>query len=225
MATTHRRTAMITLCALTLLAVSGCGNGAKTAAPTTTSATPASSAATQTYSSKAFVLPLTVTVDTALKSPPIADSHNLLSWYGATSDEKRVRFLVPVNLYRPGSTTPEAVPKNYLKYLQAQTTEDFQFSNVTRITVDGHPATLMTATSTSDASHPQGFFDGSLGCPTPDADQAEGCFGIQQRNPLRLAVIDVGGTTLLAWARTGEGNLDKAFVAMFEHMLSRVRFR
>jgi hypothetical protein len=45
MATTLRRTAIITLCALTLLAVSGCGNGAKTAAPATTSATPASSAA------------------------------------------------------------------------------------------------------------------------------------------------------------------------------------
>ena len=224
MPTTHRRAVIVTLCGLALLAVSGCG-GSENSTSTTASTAPAASAAGQTYSSKAFVLPLTVAVDAALKSPPIADSHNLLSWYGATSDEKRVRFLVPVNLYRPGSTTPEAVPKNYLKYLQAQTTGNFQFSNVTRITVDEHPATLMTATSTDDASHPQGFFDGSLGCPTPDADQAEGCFGIQQRNPLRLAVIDVGGTTLLAWARTGEGSLDPAFVAMFERMLTTVRFR
>jgi hypothetical protein len=224
MAAILRRTATITLYGLALLAVSGCGGGPTTSTPTKTSTSPASSAG-QTYSSRAFVLPLTVTVDAALKSPPNPDSHNLLSWYGATSDEERVRFLVPVNLYRPGSTTPEAVPKDYLKYLQAQTTGNFQFSKVTRITVDGHPGTLMTATSTDDASHPQGFFDGSLGCPTPDADQAEGCFGIQQRNPLRLAVIDVGGTTLLAWARSGEGNLDKAFVAMFERMLSSVRFR
>ena len=78
MAAILRRTAILTLCALTLLAVYGCGNGATTSAPTTTSATPASSAATQTYSSKAFVVPLTVTVDAGLKSPPNPDSPNLL---------------------------------------------------------------------------------------------------------------------------------------------------
>ena len=122
MATTLRRTAMITLCALTLLAASGCGNGAKTSAPTTTSATPGSSAATQTYSSKAFVVPLTVTVDAGLKSPPNPDSPNLLSWDAAASDvDNAVRFFVPVIVYPPGSDTPQAPPEDYLKYLQSQT--------------------------------------------------------------------------------------------------------
>jgi hypothetical protein len=46
----------------------------------------AASAGGQTYSSKAFVLPLTVTVDAALKSPPNPDSPNLLSWDAAASD-------------------------------------------------------------------------------------------------------------------------------------------
>jgi len=77
---THRRTVMITLCALTLLVVTGCGGGGETSAPTTAAtASPSSSSASQTYSSKVFVVPLTVTVDAELKSPPNPDSPNLLS--------------------------------------------------------------------------------------------------------------------------------------------------
>jgi hypothetical protein len=95
---------------------------------------------------------------------------------------------------------------------------------VVKITVDGHPATLMTATSTA-AGYPQGFFDGTLGCPTTGADQGEGCYGIQPDIVARLAVIPVGNTTLLAWARTSKANPDEAFFAMFEKMLNSVRFR
>jgi hypothetical protein len=223
--TPHRRTVMVVLCGLALLAVSGCGGGATTSTPPKASTTAASSAAGQTYSSRAFVLPLSVTVDAALKSPPNPDSHNLLSWNAAASKDKWVRFLVPVNLYRPGSSTPEAVPKDYLKYLQGQTKDNVEFSDMTKIAVGGHPATLMTATSTLDANHQQGFVDGSLGCPTDYADHSEGCYGIQPQGIIRLAVIDVGGTTLLAWARTAKDNPDKAFYAMFERMLTSVRFR
>jgi hypothetical protein len=222
MAAILRRTAILTLCGLTLLAVSGCGNGAKTSAPTTTSATPASSAATQTYASKAFVVPLTVTIDAGLKSPPNPDSPNLLSWDAAASDATNaVRFLVPVELYRPGSSTPEAPPKDYLTYLQGQTKDGAELSKATKITVDGHPATLMNVTT----SRPEGSLNGSLGCPKRGADQGEGCFGPQPDLLLRLAVIDLGETTLLAWARVNKDNPDPAFVAMFEHMLSSVRLR
>ena len=224
MATTYRRRAMITLCGLTLLAVSGCGNGAKTSAPATTSATPTSSAATQTYSSKALVVPLTVTVDAGLKSPPNPDSPNLLSWDAAASDvDNAVRFFVPVIVYPPGSDTPQAPPKNYLQYLQSQTKDGAEFSKVTKITVDGRPATLMNVTT----SRPEGFLSGSIGCSERTADKHDGdrCRGIQPDYLLRMAVIDLGETTLLAWARIHKDNPDPAFVAMFEHMLSSVRFR
>ena len=224
MATTRRRTAMITLCALTLLAVSGCGNGAKTSAPATTSATPASSAATQTYSSKAFVVPLTVTVDAGLKSPPNPDSPNLLSWDAAASDvDNAVRFFVPVIVYPPGSDTPQVPPKDYLTYLQSQTKDGAEFSKVTKITVDGHPATLMNVTT----SRPEGFLSGSIGCSERTADKHDGdrCRGIQPDWLARMAVIDLGDTTLLTWARMHKDNPDPAFVAMFEQLLSSVRFR
>jgi hypothetical protein len=208
--------------ALALLVLPGCSSGGSTSGSTKAPAASPSSPATQTYASKAFVLPLTVPVDASLKSPPNPDSAHLLSWDAANSSSSKVRFLAPTNLYHPGSSASEAPPRNYLKYLQGLASHGAQLSHVTTITVDGHPATLMTATS---ATGPQGFFDGTLGCPNIGADQAEGCYGIQPDLILRLAVIPVSNTTLLAWARTSKASPNEAFFAMFERMLDGVRFR
>jgi hypothetical protein len=223
--TTHRRTVTVILCAVALAAVSGCGGGgdATTSTPTT-STTPAASAGGQTYSSKAFVVPLTVTVDAALKSPPNPDSPHLLSWDAAASDvENAVRFFVPVSVYPGGSDTPQAPPKDYLQYLQSQAKDGAEFSKVTKITVDGHPATLMNVTT----SRPEGFLSGSIGCSERTADKHDGdrCRGFQPDAIQRLAVINHGESTLLAWARMNKNNPDPAFVAMFERMLTTVRFR
>jgi hypothetical protein len=94
---------------------------------------------------------------------------------------------------------------------------------VTKITVDGHPATLMYVTT----SKPEGFLSGTLGCVIRTAANrhADGCCGTQPDAIQRLAVIDLGQSTLLAWARMNKNNPDPAFIAMFEHMLTTVRFR
>jgi hypothetical protein len=93
---------------------------------------------------------------------------------------------------------------------------------VTKITVDGHPATLMSVTSTNDS----GLLDGSTGCPKVGADRSEGCFGFQPGRGIRIAVIPVGNRTLLAWARTSKDSPDTAaFFAVFERMLKSIRFR
>jgi len=225
--TRYRLAVMAAVSAFALLVLPGCSSSGTTSALTKASTAPPaspSSATGQTYASKAFVEPLTITVDASLKSPPHLDSRNLLFWDAANSSYNKVRFLVPARLYRPGSFISEAPPKDYLKYLQGLTSHGVKLSNVVKITVDGHPATLMTATSTA-AGYPQGFFDGTLGCPNTGADQAEGCYGIQPEIVARLAVIPVGNTTLLAWARTSKANPDEAFFAMFEEMLNSVRFR
>jgi hypothetical protein len=214
--TRYRLAVAASLSALTLLVVAGCSSTASSSGPA--KASPSSSAG-QTYVSKAFVVPLAVAVDASLKSPPNPDSRNLLSWDAADGSSNKVRFLVPVNLYRPGSAVPEAPPKDYLAYLQGLTSQGVKLSNVTKVTVDGHPATLMTATTSS------GNLDGSLGCPAVGADQGEGCFGVQPDLSLRIAVIPVGNSTLLAWARTSQASPDDAFVATFETMLNSVRFR
>jgi hypothetical protein len=225
--TTHRRTAVtVILGAVALVAASGCGGGGDaTDSKPTTSTTSTPSASSQTYSSKAFVLPLTVTVDAVLKSPPNPDSRNLLSWDAVASDINRVRFLVPVVVYRPGNSSPEKPPKDYLTYIQGFTKVRAEISNVVKTTVDGHSATLMTLTWNTDVAHPQGYYDGALGCPTADAAQDEGCFGPQPDIFQRLAVVDMGDTTLLAWARIDRANPDQSFAAMFERMLTTVRFR
>lgn len=108
-----------------------------------------------------------------------------------------------------------------MTYLQGLTGHGVKLSNETKITVDGHPATLMSATS---ATGP-GLLDGSLGCPKIGADQSEGCYGVQPDLILRIAVIPVGNSTLLAWARTSKDSPDEAFVAMFETMLKSIQFR
>jgi len=205
------------------LALTACGAAAGTSGGTQKDhAASPSSPTGQTYASKAFVVPLTVTVDASLKSPPNPDSRNLLSWDAAHDSSAKVRFLVPVNLYRPGSSAPEAPPRDYLAYLQGFTSQGVKYSDMAKITVDGHPATLMSVTSTNDS----GLLDGSLGCPTVGADQGEGCFGFQPDLSIRIAVIPVGNSTLLAWARTSKDSPDTAaFFALFGTMLKSVRFR
>jgi hypothetical protein len=221
MATTQGRTVMVSLCAVALLAVSGCGGSGTTSSASSPAPTSTTPAASQTYSSKAFVVPLTVTVDPALKSPPIRDSSHFLTWDAVASQENKIRFLVPVVVFPAGKETPQAPPKEYLKYLMAQAKDGALFSNVTKTTVDGHPATLMDTTGTA----PEGFLSGLLGCIERVSNKhADPCYGIQPGTFARLAVNDVGDTTLLAWARS-QSVPDKEFFAMFERMLQSVRFR
>jgi hypothetical protein len=165
-------------------------------------------------------VPLTVIVEPVLKSPPISDTTNLLTWHAVADDNERIRFLIPVEVYPPGDpSNPVPPPTDYLAYLQGQASQGAKFSDVSTVTVDGHAATLMTATTTESLS-------ASLGCPELGMeDPGEDCFGLQPDFILRIAVIDMGGgTTLLAWARTGIEAPDDEFNAMFERMLSFLQF-
>ena len=54
---------------------------------------------------------------------------------------------------------------------------------------------------------------------------ADACFGLQPDLSLRIAVIDVNGKTLLAWARTEKNAVDvPAFFTEFETMLKGLKF-
>jgi hypothetical protein len=163
-------------------------------------------------------MPLTVTVGQLLKSPPTADDPNLLSWDAASSANEKVRFLIPVEVYQPGSSSPQAPPRHYIEYLQGLAGQGAAFSKVTTIRVGGNVATVMTATTTKS-------MDGSLGCPVKGADPRAGCFGLQPEFSLRIAVIEVSPEmTFVAWARTGADAPNPAFDAMFAAMLASVKF-
>ena len=203
--------------AAALTGIAGCG-----VTPRSSASAPSASLSGnlgQSYTTTSFKVPLTVVVEPLLKSPPMLETPGLLSWDALASTDEKVRFLVPVELYPPGSSTPQPPPANYLDYLRGQASHGAKFSNISTLTIDGHPATLMTATTTIG-------MDGSLGCPFIGADRGEGCYGFQPDLSLRIAVIDVGhANTLLAWARTSVSTPDDAFVSSFERMLASVHFK
>ena len=205
---------------------SSSGGGPTVAAPSQGSASPQSqpsevaipsgSGATS-YATVKFSLPLTVTVAAGLGSPT-DDTPGLLSWTATGNDNNRVRFLIPAELYPPDATSPVPPPKDFLGYMKGRADHGSAYSDMTTTTVDGLQATLLTAKSSRS-------LDGSLGCPTIGAEQAEGCFGLQPEYALRIAVMDVNGTPLLVWARTDAQVPDNAFVGAFESMLATVDFK
>ena len=202
----------------------GCGDDDTDAVDDATTTT-ASDAAGTSYTSDGFAVPLTVTVDDALESPPDPESANLLSWADGAGGDDAIRFLVPVEVYRPRSATPEAPPADFAAFVRGLTAESAEITDVTDTAVGGRPATLMTVSRVEDEGHPSGYLDGSLGCPERGADQFDGCFGPQPDLLLRLAIIDVGDDTLLAWARVSKDAPDAEFIETFEQMLTTVEFQ
>ena len=211
------------IAALALLAVGGCSSGGSTSGSAKASTSSPSSSAGQTYASKAFAVPLTITVPASFfKAQPNSDTNTFLTWFtGSEVRYHKVRFLLPVSLYREGQTAPEKPPKDYLTYLRGLSGQGATLADEKKITVDGHSATLMTVNAEHD-------LDGSIGCPqtggSPDA--GGDCFGWGPAAVARIAVIDVSGRTLLAWAGINTGASDEsAFFADFEAMLKSIQFR
>jgi len=170
------------------------------------------------YSTQAFDPALDVTAAQWLSPAPDEDEPTFLTWLGEGTDvDRAVRFLVPVTLYAPGTTAETVPPDDYLAYLRTQAQHGARLADETTITIDGQVAAILTAT-TSQA------LDGSLGCPAAGIPAVD-CFGLQPELALRLAVIDTGDTTLLAWARGIEGTENAEEFADFERMLSGLTFR
>ena len=197
-------------------ALAACGGGSDSSTAGTP-ATPASTPAT-TYASKLFVVPFDATPPAWLSTTPPVELPNFVTW--ETKDATRaVRFLVPVKLYRPGSTATSAVPKDYLAYLLGQAKQGGRFTDLVKTSVGGRPATILTATTSTQ-------LEGSLGCPKAGMGAGD-CYGLQPDLVLRIAVVEVGDKTLLAWLRTSRSATvqDRATAsASFEQMLASVRF-
>jgi hypothetical protein len=221
--TRYRLAAVAAASAFALVVLPGCSSGGSTSGPVKASTSSPSSPAGQRYASKAFAVPLTITVPASFfKAQPNADSNTLLTWFtGSEARYHKVRFLMPVALYRPGQTAPETPPKDYLAYLRGLSGQGLMFADEKKITVDGHSATLMTGTAEHD-------LDGSIGCPQTQGvpDAGGDCFGFGPAAVGRIAVINVSGRTLVTWAGINTGASDEsAFFAAYEAMLKSVQFR
>ena len=200
------------------LALGACGGDPKNAEAVGASSTTASQGSS--YSTQAFIVPFDVTVPDLFPTEATTDTANFVTWETATASDPAVRFLVPVDVYVPGETEATPPPADYLTYLLGQSEDGATFSDQSETTVDGMPATLVTVTVKDS-------LDGSLGCPAEDV-VAEECYGLQPDLTLRMAVIDAGDSTLLAWLRhagTEETGDATGEFAAFEDMLASVSFR
>lgn len=203
---------------LAALTLGACGGDSKDAEAVDASSMTASEGGS--YSTQAFILPFDVIVPDLFPTEATTDTANFVTWETGTEGDPAVRFLVPVDVYVPGETEATPPPADYLTYLLGQSEDGATFSDQSETTVDGMPATLVTATAEDN-------LDGSLGCPAEDV-AADECYGLQADLTLRMAVIDVGDSTLLAWLRhagTEETGDASGEFAAFEDMLATVSFR
>jgi hypothetical protein len=172
------------------------------------------------YSTTDFAVPFDVTLPAWVTPVPVTEEPNVLLWEAATED-RGIRFVSPVSVYRPGSTTPSPVPDDYVAYLLAQEANGAILTDITETTIGGRPATVVTANTPDSIDG----FDGSLGCQAEGLTAAE-CFGVQPEVTLRIAVIELDPAPLLVWLRDirrpdGQ-NLE---VATFDAMLATLDFR
>jgi hypothetical protein len=220
------RHSMVLGIAVALIAGSACGSDTGSSSPDDSPAAPTAVASTvvaevlesaPTYNSKAFSMPFDITVPTWLATEPDDEQPNFVTWKSSDVD-RAVRFLIPVNVYPPGGTGTAPPPEDYIAYLLSQADHGAHFADTVETTVDGRPATIVTATV--DES-----LDGSLGCPT-EGMKASDCFGLQPDLVLRLAVIDTGDRPLLVWLRNTTSATDSQTneVESFETMLASIRF-
>jgi hypothetical protein len=181
-------------------------------------ATPgAADAEPTTYASNSFVVPFEVTPPDWVAPEPAAELPNFVTWEGAEID-RGIRFLAPVNVYLNGGPTPSEVPDDYLTYLLGLSELGASFDDVVETTVDGRPATVLTATTSTS-------LDGSIGCQEAELMAAD-CFGVQPDLILRMAVMDTDAGPLLIWVRDIQGAGDRELeYDSFDEMLASLRFR
>jgi hypothetical protein len=176
----------------------------------------APSSAAAAFTTHAFAVPFQITTPSWLTPSPDTEESNFVTW-SANDSDRAVRVLLPVNVYPPGSTTPEAVPDDYVAYLDKLVADGARLDDRSTTTVDGHPTAL--ATITTDHS-----IDGALGCPAAGMT-AEDCFGVQPTVEARFAVIDLGDRVMLTWLRNIKGTDSTAKDEAFEQMLQSIHFQ
>jgi hypothetical protein len=206
-------------CALTLaLSATACGDDpTPAAAPRASADSSPAPASPATFHSDTFAVPFDVEVPGWLPAEPSVEEAQFVTWE-STSEDRKVRLLLPVSVYRPGDAAPTPPPADYLAYLREQAASGGEFTDETSLDVSGRSATVVTAGSDRP-------MDGSLGCQA-DGMTAADCFGLQPELLLRMAVVPLGNGTLLAWTRAviGEPGIDEQF-ADFDAMLASLQLR
>ena len=164
------------------------------------------------YVSTSFVVPFEVTLPEWAAAEPVPERSNFVTWE-ITDPARAVRFFAPVRVIRPPDATETDVPDDYAEYLLSLSEFGATFDDLVETTVDGQPATIVTATAANT-------IDGSLGCEEPRAGE---CWGLIPEVTLRIAVIDTHNGPLLVWQRDplDTGTID---YTSFDAMLDSLHF-
>ena len=213
------QTVFITLVVLVTsvgLALGACGGESKDAEAVNANSTTAPQGGSD--STQAFIMPFDVMVPDLLPTEATTDTANFVTWETGTQGAPAVRFLLPVDVYVPGDTEASPPPDDYRPTCSARV----RTGDVLRsIRNDGRRVASHTVTATVEDN-----LDGSFGCPAEDV-AADECYGLQPEVTVRMAVIDAGDSTLLAWLRHSgteeDGDATGEFAA-FEDMLASVSF-
>ncbi len=217
-----RRTFSLALVSTLAVVLTACATstGLPASGPSTTSgpsattdpSTPA--APLETFASSGFVQPFSATLPAWASSiaPTTALTHRLITWEQAPcpnactdGTDSKLRVLAPRSVVKPNADASVPMPDfaDYLTYLKTlERSGAIVVSDRATVTVDGHPATVLTVTAPST-------LEGAMACELA-APATNGCWGFIAAFRLRLAVIDVGKHPLLVWARTNESSTQTA---------------
>src|SRR5262245_20557908 len=125
----------------------------------TTGATTEPEPPSATYTSTTFAIPFEVTAPdwVGAGTAPFAERPHFVTWATSTEPDRAVRFLAPTAVIQPPNATEIAMPDDYVAYLHSLVDYGVRFDDVVETTVDGRPATILTATTANEIG-------GALGC-------------------------------------------------------------
>lgn len=212
MPTAWRRAAPMTALVLLLMTLGSCADGESG------DADEAGAAAGEGVSQvSGFTAPFTIELADWLVAEPTLESQHFMTW--SSSDEQRaLRVLSPVAVYRPGAKKAGAPPADLGAQLRSLKAHGALVSHVRQEDIDGHTATVMTLRLPAGMDN---SLDGTLGCPA-NGMAAMDCFGPQDEYALRVAALKVDGTPVVIWERDSfEADVD---YTSFDQMLASIRF-
>ena len=165
-----------------------------------------------------FVVPFTIQLADWLDPGSVETEKQFVTWQSA-DEQRALRVLAPVSVYRPASTTESPPPSDFSAYVLSLADSGATMTDRVETKVDGRDAVEVTVGLPTGAPS----LDGALGCPEAGL-AAEDCFGPQDELVLRMVVVDVAGTPVLIWERDFADQAGSVDYASFDEMVASVRF-
>ena len=182
-----------------------------------------SAAASRTYASKLFAIPVTVDVPPPLPVHADEDVPTFLTWvYQTDNNLSAVRMMLPAGVYPTAESPQQPPPPNaaaFVAYLHNAVAAGAIITDEKSMLIGGQAATVLTL-----SAQPNIDFDGLLGCPNTAAAAAD-CYGPGSDTLEQVAIAkltkscDSSGVALTpttaephpSWLRSNQCSPDSSF--------------